>query len=200
MEDRALARRGIALLLTGLALVAGPVASYAQDTGPQTTAPARRLPYAQVAVVDIQAILAQATSMQAIQQQLDTQKGQLQRDIAQQQEGLRKSEQELARLRAVSVEEFDRKRTEFETQVSASGRALQERTRRLDVAFNNARNSVISMLDQVIAEVAKETGATLVISRQFIVYQSGAADDITAEVLERLNNRLPRVTVDLPPS
>ncbi|MBJ7418106.1 MAG: OmpH family outer membrane protein, partial [Niveispirillum sp.] len=155
---------------------------------------------AQVAVVDIPTILQQATAMRTIQQQLDVQKEQLQRDVAQQQEGLRVAEQELARLRqTVAVEEFDRKRTEFETQVSATGRALQERTRRLDIAFNQARNSVINTLDQVIAEVAKEAGATLVISRQFIVYQAGGAADITSEVLERLNGRLPQVTVSVPP-
>lgn len=198
-----MALRPIALFLTGLALVAGPAASYGQEVAvPQTQAsqPARRLPYAQVAVVDIPTILQQATAMRTIQQQLDVQKEQLQRDVAQQQEGLRVAEQELARLRqTVAVEEFDRKRTEFETQVSATGRALQERTRRLDIAFNQARNSVINTLDQVIAEVAKEAGATLVISRQFIVYQAGGAADITSEVLERLNGRLPQVTVSVPP-
>lgn len=203
MGDRGLAHRSIALLFTGLALVAGSVASSAQEmTVPlQVQAqPVRRLPYAQVAVVDIPTILQQATAMRTIQQQLDVQKEQLQRDVAQQQEGLRGAEQELARLRqAVSVEEFDRKRTEFETQVSATGRALQDRTRRLDIAFNQARNSVINTLDQVIAEVAKETGATLVISRQFIVYQAGGAGDITAEVLERLNSRLPQVSVTVQP-
>ncbi|GGE60305.1 OmpH family outer membrane protein [Niveispirillum cyanobacteriorum] len=198
-----MALRPIALFLTGLALVAGPAASYGQEVAvPQTqvSQPARRLPYAQVAVVDIPTILQQATAMRTIQQQLDVQKEQLQRDVAQQQEGLRVAEQELARLRqTVAVEEFDRKRTEFETQVSATGRALQERTRRLDIAFNQARNSVINTLDQVIAEVAKEAGATLVISRQFIVYQAGGAADITSEVLERLNARLPQVTVSVPP-
>lgn len=200
MGDRALAPRLIALLFAGLALVAGPVASYGQEVAAPQAQPAKRLPYAQVAVVDIPTILQQATAMRTIQQQLDVQKEQLQRDVAQQQEALRTAEQELARLRqTVSVEEFDRKRTEFETQVSATGRALQERTRRLDIAFNQARNSVINTLDQVIAEVARELGATLVISRQFIVFQAGGAGDITAEVLERLNGRLPQVTVSVPP-
>ncbi len=200
MGDRALAHRLIALLFAGLALVAGPAASYGQDVAAPPVQAAKRLPYAQVAVVDIPTILQQATAMRTIQQQLDVQKEQLQRDVAQQQDALRTAEQELARLRqTVSVEEFDRKRTEFETQVSATGRALQERTRRLDIAFNQARNSVINTLDQVIAEVAREWGATLVISRQFIVYQAGGAADITAEVLERLNNRLPQVTVSVPP-
>lgn len=192
-------------LLTGLALVAGPVVFWtgtavAQDANAVGTAPARRgLPYAQVAVVDIPSILQEAVSMQAIQKQLELQKELLQRDVAQQQDGLRQSEQELARLRqTVSVEEFDRKRTEFETQVSATGRALQERTRRLDIAFNQARNAVINTLDQVIADVARESGATLVVSRQFIVYQAGGSADITAEVLERLNARLPGVTVNVP--
>lgn len=192
-------------LLTGLALMAGPVvfwagSAVAQDANAVGTAPARRgLPYAQVAVVDIPSILQEAVSMQAIQKQLELQKELLQRDVAQQQDGLRQSEQELARLRqTVSVEEFDRKRTEFETQVSATGRALQERTRRLDIAFNQARNAVINTLDQVIADVARESGATLVVSRQFIVYQAGGSADITAEVLERLNARLPGVTVNVP--
>jgi Skp family chaperone for outer membrane proteins len=200
MGGRALAHRLIALLFAGLALVAWPAASYGQETAPPPVQAAKRLPYAQVAVVDIPTILQQATAMRTIQQQLDVQKEQLQRDVAQQQDALRTAEQELARLRqTVSVEEFDRKRTEFETQVSATGRALQERTRRLDIAFNQARNSVINTLDQVIAEVAREWGATLVISRQFIVYQAGGAADITAEVLERLNSRLPQVTVSVPP-
>ncbi len=195
--------RRLTALCFGLALVAGPMASAAsaQEAQTQPVAQARRtLPYAQVAVVDIPNVLQQATAMRAIQQQLDTQKEQLQRDVGHQQEGLRQAEQELAQLRqTVSVEEFDRKRTEFETRVSATGRALQERTRRLDIAFNQARNSVINILDQVIAEVAKESGATLVISRQFIVYQAGGSADITAEVLERLNSRLPQVTVNVPP-
>lgn len=194
-------------LMTGLAMVAGPALfwgspAWAQVPGPaDTEAPSRRvLPYAQVAVVDIPTILQKAVSMQAIQKQLDVQKEMLQRDVAQQQDGLRQSEQELARLRqTVTVEEFDRKRTEFETQVSATGRALQERTRRLDIAFNQARNAVINTLDQVIAEVARESGATLVVSRQFIVYQAGGSTDITMEVLARLDGRLPMVTVNVPP-
>lgn len=216
------------LAVAGLTLAVGPVAfmgpAYAQGSplqpapyvtlvqdGPvvaqptASTAPAlpgRRggLPYAQVAIVDIPRILQEAAVMQSIQQQLDAQKDQFQREVAAQQETLRLAEQDLARMRqTVAADEFDRKRTEFESQVSAMGRALQERTRRLDVAFNQARNSAINTLDQVIAEVAKETGATLVISRQFIVYQSGNAGDITLEVLERMNARLPTIAVNLPP-
>ncbi|MQP67645.1 hypothetical protein GE253_20155 [Niveispirillum sp. SYP-B3756] len=213
-------------LIAGLAQVAGPAISLAAPVVTQdppamplpalaqvvgeptsvTAAPAgptRRgsLPYAQVAVVDVQRILQDAAVMRSIQQQLDRQKDQFQREVGAQQEQLRVAEQDLAKLRqSVAVEEFDRKRTDFESQVSAMGRALQERTRRLDVAFNQARNSAINTLDQVIAEVAKENGATLVISRQFIVYQAGTAGDITDEVMQRLNARLPEIIVNLPAS
>lgn len=214
-------------LIAGLALMAGPAISHAapavaqEPAGPTLPAalaqvvgeptsvpaapagPARKggLPYAQVAVVDVQRILQDAAVMRSIQQQLDRQKDQFQREVGAQQEQLRVAEQDLAKLRqSVAVEEFDRKRTDFESQVSAMGRALQERTRRLDVAFNQARNSAINTLDQVIAEVAKENGATLVISRQFIVYQAGTAGDITDEVMQRLNARLPEIIVNLPPS
>ncbi|MDG5494629.1 OmpH family outer membrane protein [Niveispirillum sp. BGYR6] len=214
-------------LIAGLALMASPAisgaapavaqepagptlpAALAQVVGEPTSVPAApagparkgSLPYAQVAVVDVQRILQDAAVMRSIQQQLDRQKDQFQREVGAQQEQLRVAEQDLAKLRqSVAVEEFDRKRTDFESQVSAMGRALQERTRRLDVAFNQARNSAINTLDQVIAEVAKENGATLVISRQFIVYQAGTAGDITDEVMQRLNARLPEIIVNLPPS
>lgn len=187
--------------MTPVAQVADPSAVPAQ---PITSAPSPRrggLPYAQVAVVDVQRILQDAAVMRSIQQQLDKQKEQFQREVAAQQEQLRTAEQDLAKLRqSVAAEEFDRKRTDFESQVTAMGRALQERTRRLDVAFNQARNSAINTLDQVIAEVAKENGATLVISRQFIVYQAGTAGDITDEVMARMNARLPEIIVNLPAS
>lgn len=220
-------RAALLTWIAGLALVAGPAASagvvpgslpsrsgppsgllWVQETVPAAPAqavpaptPRRTLPYAQVAVVDVQRILQEAAVMRSIQKQLDAQKDQFQREVAAQQEKLRLAEQDLAEMRrSVAVEEFDRKRSEFESQVNAMGRALQERTRRLDVAFNQARNNAINTLDQVIAEVAKETGATLVISRQFIVYQSGTAADITDEVMQRMNARLPEISVNLPPA
>jgi len=216
--------RPLPIIIAGLTLVAGPalcwvmpvmaqqstpaatpVAQMAEPSAAPATAPSNprrgNLPYAQVAVVDVQRILQDAAVMRSIQQQLDKQKEQFQREVAAQQEQLRTAEQDLAKLRqSVSAEEFDRKRTDFESQVTAMGRALQERTRRLDVAFNQARNNAINTLDQVIAEVAKENGATLVISRQFIVYQAGTAGDITDEVMERMNARLPEIIVSLPSS
>jgi Skp family chaperone for outer membrane proteins len=214
--------RPLQRMFAGLALLAGPAFCWAVPAMAEQAAPAvtpvaqvgepaqvpvtpspvsRRgnLPYAQVAVVDVQRILQDAAVMRSIQQQLDKQKEQFQREVASQQEQLRTAEQDLAKLRqSVAAEEFDRKRTDFESQVTAMGRALQERTRRLDVAFNQARNNAINTLDQVIAEVAKENGATLVISRQFIVYQAGTAGDITDEVMERMNARLPEIIVNLP--
>jgi Skp family chaperone for outer membrane proteins len=170
------------------------------DTKAVSASPAsgrRALPYAQVAVIDVPGIFRQSLAMQSIQLQLASRKETLQKDMLGIQEAVRQAEQELARVRQTAAsEEFDRKRSEFENKVSSTARAMEERTRREDVAFNQARQRVIAALDGVVAEVAKEAGATLVVSREIILYQQkDGSIDLTQEVLLRLNARLPSVRV-----
>ncbi len=184
----------LAAALLGAAVCASP--AFAQGSGEGARPVAAR---DTMVVVDVQRLLQQSLANQSIQRQLASQREILQREMAAQYEQQRQAEQELARLRpSLQPDEFDRKRIEFGNEVTATSRVTQEKTRKLDAAFLQARTTMLETIRVVIGEIAAERGATLVISSEFVFYQANDSLDITDTALQRLNTRLPEVKVNLP--
>lgn len=72
------------------------------------------------------------------------------------------------------------------------------RKRELDESFAKAMNEVRKSLVSVVAEIAEQRGIKLVLFKSQIVIAEKALD-VSDETLQRLNERLPTVKVDLPP-
>lgn len=161
-------------------------------------AEAAGVPAPVIVVVDLQEIQREASAYKSIQQQLDAQREVYQNDISGQEEKLRSAEQELARQRAIlSPEAFAQKRQEFESQVVEVQRSVQARMRVLDQARNDAVNEVQATLFQILAEVAGEEEANLVLAKQQALLVAKSLE-LTQAVMERLNERLPSVKVSIP--
>jgi outer membrane protein len=187
-------RRCIAL---GLAVVAAALCLLA---GQPRDAWAQQLPAAVIAVVDVQYILQEAAASKNIQKQLDAQRQTYQSEISKQEEKLRAVEQELNRHRSdLSTEDFGQKRREFEQQVADVQRTVQARKRVLDQAFNESMSKVRDTVLQIVTEVAGEQKATLVLAKQQVVLAEKSLD-LTPVVLDRVNTKLPMVTVTVPKS
>jgi Skp family chaperone for outer membrane proteins len=76
-------------------------------------------------------------------------------------------------------------------------RDLQERKRALDQSMISGMAQVRAKLVEVVAEIAKERGISLVILKSAIFL--GTTDlEITDEALQRLNERLPAVVPKAP--
>jgi outer membrane protein len=151
-----------------------------------------------IAVVDVQLLLQKSAAAQSLQRQKESLRQQFAREQSVLEENLRQSEQNLGRLRAtLPADQFDQKRTEFEQQVANLRRNWQERTRSLDTALNKAQGTMLDALMAVIAEVAGERKATLILPRHNVVFVGDPALDITDVVLVRLNQRLPQVSVGI---
>lgn len=73
---------------------------------------------------------------------------------------------------------------------------MQEGQSKLDGAFRDASQNIQAMIEQIVDEIADQRNYTLVLPRSLIVGTPRAAE-ITEEVLGRLNQRLPSVTVEL---
>ena len=184
-------RRRIALLIAGMAVALAVGLGHPRDAAAELQAPV-------IAVVDVQSILQEAAASKSIQKQLDTQRQTYQNEISKQEEKLRAAEQELNRQRAIlSADAFAQKRREFEQQVADVQRSVQGRKRMLDQAFNESMSKVRDTLLDVVADVAGEQKATLVLAKQQVVIVEKSLD-LTASVLERLNKKLPTVPVILP--
>lgn len=150
-----------------------------------------------IAVVDVQYILQNATATRSIQEAIESQREVYGREITAQEQSLRAAEQDLSQQsRQLSADEFAARRRDFEERLAAVQRTVQERKRQLDRVFNESMGKVREQLLQTVADVARETGATVVLSKQMVVIMERSLD-LTETVLQRLNQRLPLVAVDM---
>lgn len=151
-----------------------------------------------VAVIDIQAVLRDSAASRAIRSQIEKQWESYKQEITRQENELRAAEKELARQETLLAPEALReRRRSFEQRSGELQRNVQNRKRQLDGAFRKAMNTVQKSLGEVIEEVAKENGIKLVFLRSNLVF--AVPDfDITKEIVERLNARLPSVSVQIP--
>lgn len=177
------------LLAAGVVLAAGPAA--AQKLPP--FAPPT------IAVIDTPTLLRKSDAARNIQQQIEAQRTKYQEQIARDEKALRQAEQELVQQRALlSPEAFAERRRQFEQRVADFQKGVQAKRRQLDQAFAQAINKVESALLQVIADIAKEAKVQLVLRKSQIVIAEKALD-ISDEALARLNKKISKVAVELPP-
>lgn len=165
----------------------------------QPRQPAGPLPAPVIAVVDVDKIRESATAAKSVRDQLTKQQSTYQDDIAKQENDLRNAEQELNKQRTVlAPEAFAQRRQQFEQRVAEFQRQVQARRRQLDEAYKNSMVQVNKVVVDVIQEVAVARGATLMLPRSQIIL-SAPNMEVTDEVLDLVNRKLPTVKVTLPP-
>lgn len=186
---------GLLFALIGVA----PATAQASSATAQASA-AAQFPAAVIAVVDIERIMKESAAGKSIRSQLDTRRASYQQQVEADEKKLRDAEQALIQQRAtLTAEQFDVKRREFETQARTAQQRVQERARSLEAVFAEALGTIKQNVAQIVADLAKARGVTVVIDKsQVIVVESTL--DITTSVLEQLNRKLPRLEVRAAPA
>lgn len=157
------------------------------------TAPARA--ETSIAVIDIQKIMQSSRAAVSIQEQIDSLRKDFMADLHNKEEKLRDLESQLD-TGDISSEGLNRQKQNFEAQLLEARRLAQARKSALDETIKQARQTLRANLLEVAQDIADENGYDLIISRQDVVI--GAMDlDITAETLDRLNERLPKVEIKI---
>jgi Skp family chaperone for outer membrane proteins len=171
-----------------------PAAEPRQEALPQEL-PAAGTPFV---VIDMVLILRDSNAAKGVRGQLEKQRNTFQTDIQKQEKDLRAADEELAKQRAIlSPEAFTQKRRDLEKRVGDAQKAAQDRRRVLDTAFNEAIQRIEQKTFEVVAEIAGERNYQLVLHKANVVVVQTSLE-ITAEVIRRLNTKLPSVAVKLP--
>ncbi len=166
-----------------------PIAAAAQD---------RDIVNHQLAVVDVEEIQRTAAAAQDIRRQIKEYRETLQAEFRERDAALRTANQELARQRTIlSPEAFAGERKKFEAQLVATQREVQLQRQALDKAMKESLKSVEVVLHEVIRDVLAETGITLLLRSQALVYSVDSLD-ITKLVLATLDERLPSIEIPKP--
>lgn len=192
-----------ALLTGGLAAVAlAPQQAHAQAAAPAPAAPAAQsgaeLKAPVIAVIDVQRVMQESEAARGVSKSFDELRESYQKEISSLEDKLRKGEEELRKQQTVlAPDALASKRRDFEKQVAEVQRTVQSRKRGLEMSLNEAMGVVHKTMVEVVAEVARERGANLVLARQQFVLVDTALD-VTTTVMERVNKKLPKVALNTP--
>ena len=108
---------------------------------------------------------------------------------------MRTAQQKLAKQRAiVTAEAFEKRARELKDKAREAQKRAQATNQLLKKSFDKSMDEIRKHLLKIIAEVAEETGAGVVLFRSAIVIAVKKLE-ISQEVLKRLNKKLPSVKV-----
>ena len=176
----------MARLALGLGLLAFPVAPLVA---------AETLPSAVAAVVDYQRILQEAKAARSVRDQIEARRQRYQEQIAKEEQRLHEADKDLALQRGVlATEAYADRRAAFEKDVAEVQRLVQERRRQLDAVSAVALGTIRDAIVKVVDDLADKRGFNLVLPSSGVLLFAPSID-LTGEVLDGLNVKLPDVRV-----
>lgn len=150
-----------------------------------------------IAIVNLPAILRESTAAKGIKEQIDNKRDTYQNQIKKQEEKLSKEEQEIKnQVSVLSAEALDKKKKDFLGKVADVKRSAQEKMGQLQKAYATAMGDVQKTMFDIIKDLSKEKGFDVAIPTTSLLYGKEELD-ISQDVLERLNKKLPKVTVTM---
>jgi Skp family chaperone for outer membrane proteins len=168
------------IMLAGLLPAVISTPSIAQDTTKAAVS---------IAIIDINGVLEQSTAIKKIRAIIDEENKKFLASTDEEQQSLRSEELELEAQRDILSEtEFNLRLKQFQDRVAVLQQKLQLQRREFDASLQQANEQLRKLLYQIIAEITKENGYTLVIQKQNIVLYD-LSIDISDEALLRLNER-----------
>ncbi len=148
-----------------------------------------------IAVVDVERILSESKAAKSVQKQIDKKRKNFLADVKKTEEKLRSDQQKIEKKRTdLSKEEFLAKVQTFERQRIEARGSIQSKKASLDKSYNEAMSVLTKAIFDACQEIADEDGIDLIITRQNIIIGSKSLD-ITPKVMERINKKLPKLTL-----
>jgi Skp family chaperone for outer membrane proteins len=157
--------------------------------GPALTAPT-------VAVVDVQRVLQDSQAGKNIQSQLETEGRKIRDQMQRLDDELRTADNDLRRQRSImSPEAFNEKAQELQRKQNEDQKILQDRRDAFNKAQQDAFNVVGDNLRDIVQQLATERHIGMVLRKDVVMTISDKNMDITDDVVQRLNTKLPTVAV-----
>ena len=150
-----------------------------------------------IGIVDVQRALRDAKAWKSVRPEIDRLRGEFQKTVKAQEQRLRKAEQELARQRVIlAPEAFSQKRRAFSEDARKVQANVQSRRRQLDRAINSTKNEILKNLYVVAREMAEAKKLKILLEKRQ-VFISVTSLDLTREIIERLDKKLPVVQISV---
>jgi outer membrane protein len=186
----------LSLLLggVGVADAQAPGAPAAPPAPAPAAAPAAP-PSLTVLVVDVKSLLQNSKAAKMVRGQIDQKQKQFAAEISRQEEALRKERDALQRQQSsLSAAALNQKGREFQQKYNQLDHSVQAKRQVLEQANAEAFGKINQQMIKIIADIAKVRKANLVLERSELVLFDRKFD-VTDEVLQKLDEQLPTMTV-----
>lgn len=166
-----------------IALAVAAPAAHAQDTSG-------------IVVLNIQQIMKDSLAAKSAREQISQKQKAFVAENSKLESELQKEDQELVKQQNIlAPDAFNQKKLEFRKKVESAQKQMIEKKHQLDKAYNQAVGEMQKMVIDIVAELANEKGFKIAIPTSELLYAESGMD-ITNEVLERLNKKMPSMTVN----
>jgi outer membrane protein len=173
---------------------AAPAPAPAPAAAPPAPLPAA--PGVNVLVVDVQSLLQNSRAAKMVHSQIEQKRLEYTKEISHEEEVLRAERDSLQRQEAtLSPEVLNKKGREFQEKVNDLDRSVQAKRQALEKSNNDALSKIQGAMLRIIADIAKQRRANLVLQRTDLVLFDRSFD-VTDEVMQKLDEELPVVTVN----
>ena len=149
-----------------------------------------------ILVVDVQSLLQNSKSAKMVRQQIEQKRGEYTKEISHQEEVLRQERDTLQRQQAsLSAEALNQKAKDFQQKVNELDRTVQAKRQALEKSNAEALEKIQEAMLKIITGISKDRKANLVFQRsELVLFDQGF--DVTDEVLQKLDEQLPTLTVN----
>jgi Skp family chaperone for outer membrane proteins len=166
---------------------------------PPPSPPAAALPTSDrltVMVVDVQALLQESKAAKMVRAQVEEKRAEYTKEISHEEENLRAVRDALQRQQAsLSADAMNKKGREFQQKVNELDRSVQAKRQALEKSNNDALSKIQQEMVKIIADIAKQRKANLVLQRTDLVLFDRSFD-VTDEVMQKLDEQMPVMTVN----
>lgn len=178
-------------LALALAFAGFTTAAFAQGKPPQPPGP-------RIVVIDKIAIMQYSKVGQDVARQVQVLANQAKADLSAQGRALQNEGRQLQQQVAILAPDVKQKRiAAFEAKQASLQRNAQSKDESIKGGFLRARQAMEQALGPILQQIVQERGANLVLDKQAVVFANNGAFDITADAINRLNQKLPTYKVTL---
>lgn len=162
-----------------------------------STAKSDEQEHVHIAVVDFDRIWREAKAAVYVRDELEKIRESYQKEVIKFEGELRTKEESLRKKQeTLSSEKYEKLRADFENEVKQVQKEVQARKQKLEHVFQVSMDAIRDNLTQAVKEVAEREKYEIVLSESQIAYHTKKYN-ITEQVLETLNKRLPTIKLDL---
>lgn len=151
-----------------------------------------------IITVDVQQILRDSLVAKDVQAQMDQRTQLYTKDVTNQENDLQKVQDELEQQRTkLAPEVFNAKMRDFQQRYDTLDNRVQVARQALQQSYNDAMTKIENTALQIIADIAAERKANIVVAKAAVLFEAPELD-ITQEVIQRLDVKLPQFQLQTP--